>query len=115
MIGRQKIATVSGLLGTLAVIYGGAGQAYAEVPARDCKTSAQGDITCVRKSETVRKDKQGGYAIQQKSDCSTIERPRLAFPQSATVNGGSTRIGPVVECSNKIELPKGVKVPKFDF
>ncbi|MDO0934159.1 hypothetical protein QQY66_21610 [Streptomyces sp. DG2A-72] len=114
MIGRQKIATISGLVGTLAVIYGGAGQVYAAVPSHDCKTSAQGDITCVRKSETARKGKDG-TVVQQKHDCSTVERPRLVFPQHGMGNSGTTRVGPVVDCSNKVELPKGFKLPKFDF
>ncbi|WP_230396454.1 hypothetical protein [Streptomyces blattellae] len=114
MIGRQKIATISGLVGALAVLYGGAGQVYAAVPSNDCKTSPQGDITCVRKSETVHKGKDG-TVVQQMHDCSTTERPRLAFPQQGMVNSGTMKVGPVVDCSNNAELPKGFKLPKFDF
>ena len=116
MIGRQKIATVSGLLGALAVIYSGAAPAYAdEDPKGACTITAQGDIVCVKKSEVVRKDKRDGYVVQQKHDCSTTERPRFTLPEGRMTEGGSTTSGPVVECNNRAELPKGVKLPKFDF
>lgn len=112
MIGRQKIAAVS-LLGTLAVLYSGATPVYADEPEGACKISAQGDIVCVKKSETIRKDKQGRYVIKQKHDCQTIERPRFVFPDGHLVNSGSVQSGPVVDCSNKAKLPKGFKKPKF--
>ncbi|MGF0175058.1 hypothetical protein ACQF36_32690 [Streptomyces sp. Marseille-Q5077] len=116
MIGRQKIATVSGLLGALAVIYSGAAPAYAdEDPKGACTITAQGDIVCVKKSEVVRDDKRNGYVVKQKHDCSTTERPRFTLPEGRMAEGGSTTSGPVVECNNRAELPKGVKLPKFDF
>ncbi|WP_244181819.1 hypothetical protein [Streptomyces curacoi] len=121
MTGRQRIAAVSGLLGTLAVIYSGAAQAHADEPKGACKISAQGDIVCIKKSETIRKDKKGRYVIKQKHDCQTIERPRLMLPDDNLVNGKSVHAGPVVDCSNKAKLPKGYKapkafkVPKFNF
>jgi hypothetical protein len=31
------------------------------------------------------------------------------------MNGGSVSSGPVVECNNRAELPKGFKLPKFNF
>ncbi|MFE5816789.1 hypothetical protein [Streptomyces sp. NPDC056479] len=115
MIGRQKIATVSGLLGALAVIYSGAAPAYADDPKGHCTITAQGDIVCIKKSEVVHKDKRNGYVVQQKQDCSTVERPRFAGSDERLVGGGSVSSGPVVECNNRAELPKGVKLPKFDF
>ncbi|WP_261989617.1 hypothetical protein [Streptomyces sp. uw30] len=113
MIGRQKIATVSGLLGALAVIYAGAAPAHADDPKGDCTITAQGDIVCVKKSEVVHKDKRG-YTVQQKQDCTTVERPRFG-PEERMVNGGSVQRGPVVECNNTAKLPKGFKLPKFNF
>ncbi|WP_234329900.1 hypothetical protein [Streptomyces viridochromogenes] len=115
MIGRQKIATVSGLLGALAVIYGGAAPAYADDPKGACTLTAEGDIVCVKKSEVVHKDKRNGYVLKQKQDCSTVERPRVAMPERHMLNGGSVKSGPVVECNNTAKLPKGIKIPKFDF
>lgn len=115
MIGRQKIATVSGLLGALAVIYAGAAPAYADdEPKGECTITAQGDIVCVKKSEKFHKNKRG-YVIKQKQDCQITERPRVTFPEETLLNGGSTQSGPVVECSNSAKLPKGFKVPKFRF
>ncbi|MFE7275047.1 hypothetical protein [Streptomyces sp. NPDC057623] len=115
MIGRQKIATVSGLLGALAVIYGGAAPAYADDPKGACTLTAEGDIVCVKKSEVVHRDKRNGYVLKQKQDCSTVERPRVAMPEGHMLNGGSVKSGPVVECNNTAKLPKGIKIPKFHF
>ncbi|MFJ7077905.1 hypothetical protein [Streptomyces sp. NPDC098781] len=115
MIGRQKIATVSGLLGALAVIYSGAAPAYADDPKGQCTITAQGDIVCIKKSEVVRKDKRDGYVVQQKHDCSTTERPRFVRSDERLAESGSVSSGPVVECNNRAELPKGVQLPKFDF
>ncbi|MER7378595.1 hypothetical protein [Streptomyces lanatus] len=115
MIGRQKIATVSGLLGALAVIYSGAAPAYADDPKGNCTITAQGDIVCIKKSEVVHKDKRNGYVVQQAQDCSTIERPRVIGPKEGMASGGSLQSGPIVECNNRTELPKGVKLPKFHF
>ncbi|GAA4044457.1 hypothetical protein [Streptomyces shaanxiensis] len=115
MIGRQKIATVSGLLGALAVIYSGAAPAYADDdPKGACTITAQGDIVCIKKSELVRKDKRK-YVVKQAQDCQIVERPRFTFPEQTMLKDGSLRSGPVVECSNRAKLPKGFKVPKFKF
>ncbi|MGN9760754.1 hypothetical protein [Streptomyces sp. SD31] len=115
MIGRQRIATVSGLIGALAVLYSGAAPAYADDPKGDCTISEQGDIVCVKKSEVIRKDKRGKYVVKQKQDCQTIERPRLVYPEGGLLKGGDVNSGPVVECSNKAKLPKGYKLPKIKF
>ncbi|WP_369247477.1 hypothetical protein [Streptomyces sp. R41] len=115
MFSRQKIATVSGLLGSLAVIYVGAAQAYADEPPGDCKSSALGETTCIRKSETVHIDEDGRIVVKQMQDCETTDRPRLVGPDNDLLNTGSTKVGPVVNCSNKAQLPKGFKRPHFDF
>jgi hypothetical protein len=113
MIGRQRIATVSGLLGALVVLYSGAAPAYADDPKGDCTISEQGDIVCIKKSEIVHKDKKGKYLVKQKQDCQTVERPRLVYPDGNLFKGGDVKSGPTVECSNRAHLPKGYKLPKF--
>ncbi|MDI9835880.1 MULTISPECIES: hypothetical protein [unclassified Streptomyces] len=115
MTGRQKIATVSGLIGALAVLYGGAAPAFADDSKGVCTITQQGDIVCVKKTEVVHKDKRDGYVLQQKQDCSTTERPRFVGVDGRAVDEGATDSGPVVECNNRAELPKGFKLPKFDF
>ena len=112
MFSRQKIATVSGLIGGLAVIcVGGAAQAYTDGSPGNCRTTEQGDTICVKKSETVRKDKKGTYVIKQTQSCSTTYRPNLVTPEDGWLNKGSSKVGPTVDCSNKTPLPKGFKRP----
>lgn len=115
MFSRQKIAAVSGLLGSLAVINVGAAQAYASERPGDCKTSAAGETTCSRKSETTHTSKNGRLVIKQSQQCSTTHRPHLPLPKDNALNTGSTKIGPKMDCSNKVQLPKGFKLPHFSF
>lgn len=115
MLSRQKIAAVSGLLGGLAVMYVGAAQAYADESPGDCKSSAVGETTCVKKSETVHVDKGGRYVIKQTQDCRTTEQPRVVSPEDEASNTGNTKVGPVVDCTNKAQLPEGFKPPHFEF
>jgi hypothetical protein len=112
MFTRQKIATVSGLVGSLAVICVGAAYAHADEPRSECKNTVLGDTICIRKSET-RDDKHGTRAIKQERDCSVSDRPRVVFPDDDLLAGGSKNVGPTVECSNKMYLPKGFKKPQF--
>ncbi|MFJ8313035.1 MULTISPECIES: hypothetical protein [unclassified Streptomyces] len=114
MFSRQKIATVSGLLGSLAVICVGAAQAHADQPKGECKTSSAGETTCIHKTETVRTDKNGSYVVNQTQACSTTDRPRLVIPAD-NMKTGTKNVGPVVDCSNNVKLPEGVKVPHFKF
>ncbi|MEV8020466.1 hypothetical protein AB0O76_29875 [Streptomyces sp. NPDC086554] len=108
MFSRQKLAAVSGLLGSLAVIYVGAEQAYAHERPGDCKTNvAKGETICIRKSETVHADKHGRYFIRQTQECETVSQPPL--PNDHAVSKGSKHVGPILECSNKAHLPKGFK------
>jgi hypothetical protein len=113
MFSRQKIATVSGLLGSLAVICVGAAHAQADEKPGDCKSNAAGEITCVHKSETVHTDKRGTYVVKQAQNCSTTSRPRLVLPEDGMLNKGKTQVGPVVDCTNKAPVPKGFKPPHF--
>ncbi|MFI6683135.1 hypothetical protein [Streptomyces sp. NPDC050485] len=115
MFSRQKIATVSGLLGSLAVICVGAAQAHADQPKGECKTSAQGETTCIHKSETVRTDKDGRYVISQTQECSAAGKPNVVMPGDSKVNQATMNVGPTVDCSNNTKLPKGFKVPHFSF
>ena len=111
MFSRQKIATVSGILGSLAVICVGAVHAQASENPRGCKTNAAGETVCVHKTESVHKDKRGTFVVKQTQSCSTTARPRLVLPEDGMLNNGSTRVGPVVDCTNKAPAPKGFKRP----
>ncbi|MQY32406.1 hypothetical protein SRB17_03540 [Streptomyces sp. RB17] len=112
MFTRQKIATLSGLVGSLAVVCAGAAVAHADGPRGDCRSTATGDTVCVRKSET-RTDDHGRHAIRQTQDCSTIDRSRVVFPDDDLLDGGTTKVGPTVDCSNHVKLPKGFQKPRF--
>ncbi|MEU3519193.1 hypothetical protein ABZ770_28625 [Streptomyces sp. NPDC006654] len=114
MFPSRKIATVSGLLGGLAVLCVGAGHAYADPSPADCRTTAQGGTVCVRKSET-HVDKNGTHVLKQAQDCSTSDRPQVLFPGDQAAGDGSAAVGEVVDCSNKAELPKGFKRPHIEF
>ncbi|MFI6657313.1 hypothetical protein ACIBL8_17570 [Streptomyces sp. NPDC050523] len=109
MLSRRTIATVSGLLGSLAVIYVGGAQAHADQPPGDCKTTAEGETTCVHKSEVVHKNKNGTFIVKQDQKCSTAARPRLVLPDDEALSAGTTEVGPVVDCSNTAPLPKSFK------
>ncbi|ANP55149.1 hypothetical protein J2Z21_003358 [Streptomyces griseochromogenes] len=110
MFNRQKIATVSGLVGSLAVICSGVAHAHADEFPGDCKTSLA-ETTCISKSESIRTSKDGKYVVKQTQDCKTTDRQRVVFPENYLLGGGSRKVGPVVDCSNRTPLPKGVKVP----
>ncbi|MFB7494541.1 hypothetical protein ACFC09_07500 [Streptomyces sp. NPDC056161] len=110
MFTPRKIATVTGLVGSLAAFCVGAGHAYAYGPSGDCKTAEQGGTVCVHKSET-RTEKGGTHVIKQERDCSTADRPRVVFPDDQLAGGGSASFGQVVDCSNTAKLPKGFKKP----
>ncbi|KOV64994.1 hypothetical protein [Streptomyces sp. MMG1121] len=114
MFTARKIATVTGLVGSLAVFCVGAGHAYAEGPKGSCKSTEQGGTVCVHKTET-RIDKNGAHVIKQAQDCSTSDRPRVVFPEDTLVGGGSASVGPVVDCSNTAKLPKGFRKPHIEF
>lgn len=111
MFSRQKIATVSGILGSIAVICVGAVHAQADENPRGCKTNAAGETTCVHKTQTVHKDRHGTIVVNQMQSCTTATRPRLVLPEDGLLNNGSTKLGSVVDCSNKAPTPKGFKRP----
>ncbi|MEU2713523.1 hypothetical protein [Streptomyces sp. NPDC007205] len=111
MFTRQKIATVSGLVGSLAVICVGAAHAHADEPKSECRNTVLGDTICMRKSET-QDDKRGTHAVKQTRDCSVNDRPRVLFTDDDLLGGGTKNVGPAVDCSNNMELPKGFKKPQ---
>ncbi|MFG3206018.1 hypothetical protein [Streptomyces sp. NPDC048192] len=113
MFTSRKIATVSALAGGLAALCVGAGHAYADGSPGDCRTTAQGGTVCVHKSET-RTDGNGAHILKQAQDCSTSDRPRLVLPDDRLTEGGSDRVGEVVDCSNTAKLPKGFKRPHIE-
>ncbi|MEU9476520.1 hypothetical protein [Streptomyces sp. NPDC048191] len=110
----RKIATVSGLVGSLAAFCVGAGHAYADGSSDDCRSTEQGGTVCVHKNET-RTDKGGVHVVKQLLDCSTSDRPRLVFPEDQLLDGGPSGNGQHVDCSNTEKLPKGFKKPHFEF
>ncbi|MER6731116.1 hypothetical protein ACWGLF_19235 [Streptomyces puniciscabiei] len=113
MFTRQKVATLSGLVGSLAVICAGAAHAHAGEPGGECRTTATGGVVCMRKSDT-RSDDHGKHVIHQTRDCLTADRSRVVFPDDQLLHGGSEEVGPVLDCSNHVKLPKGFKRPRFD-
>ncbi|MEU6279033.1 hypothetical protein [Streptomyces sp. NPDC047028] len=114
MFATRKIATVTGLVGSLAAFCVGAGHAYAAGSADGCETTAQGGTVCVHKSETLQ-DKDGKHVIRQAQDCSTSDRPRVVFPDDRLTDGGSTSVGEHIDCSNTAKLPKGFKKPHIEW
>ncbi|MGW2647704.1 hypothetical protein ACWC2T_22940 [Streptomyces sp. NPDC001393] len=113
MITRQKAATISGLVGSIAVLCAGAAHAYAGEPGGECRTTASGGVVCMRKSDT-RTNEHGKHVIDQTQDCLTADRPRVVFPDGSLLDGGSAHVGQAVDCSNHVKLPKGFKKPRFD-
>ncbi|MFG3659867.1 hypothetical protein [Streptomyces sp. NPDC047706] len=114
MFTAQKIAVVSGIVGSLAAVCVGAGNAYADGRSGECESTTQGGAVCVRKSET-RTDKDGEQVIRQEQECSTIDRPNIVFRDEALLDGGSANVGPVVDCSNTARLPEGFRKPRVEF
>ncbi|MEV5879338.1 hypothetical protein AB0L75_34970 [Streptomyces sp. NPDC052101] len=118
MFTRQKIATVTGLVGSLAVIWVGAAHAHTDNPRPDCRSTAMGDTICIHKSE-ARVEKHGKQILKQARECSVVDRPRLEGPEDDLLGGGSKNVGPVVTCSNELKLPKSFKKefqkPRIDF
>lgn len=115
MFSRKKIAAVSGLVGSIAVIYVGGAQAYADDSSGDCKTTAAGETTCVHTSEVVHKNKRGTFVVKQDQKCSTVYRPNLVLPDDEMLNHpGTTDVGPKVECSNTVPVPKAFKRPHVE-
>ncbi|MFF4751448.1 hypothetical protein ACWD5R_05645 [Streptomyces sp. NPDC002514] len=113
MFTPRKIATVTGLVGSLAAFCVGAGHAYAYGPSGHCKSTEQGDTVCVHKSET-RIDEDDTHVVKQEQNCSAADHPRV-FPEDQLTGGGSARVGRDVDCSNTAKLPKGFKKPHVEF
>jgi hypothetical protein len=114
MLNRKHLATVSGLIGVLAAVCAGGGQAYAGNDPKDCTTTAEGETTCVHKTEVVHKGKNGTYVVKQTQKCSTVYQPRLTLTDDETLATGTTKVGPEIDCSNTTPLPKGYHRPKID-
>ncbi|MBG0852832.1 hypothetical protein I2W78_13520 [Streptomyces spinoverrucosus] len=112
MFTPQKIAAISGIVGSLAALCVGAGHAYADGHLGDCESTAQGGTVCIRKSET-RIDKGREHILRQEQQCSTADRPNVVFKDEQLLTDASVG-GSVVDCSNTAKLPEGVK-PRFDF
>ncbi|WP_328537202.1 hypothetical protein [Streptomyces sp. NBC_00344] len=112
MFSRKKLAAVSWLVGGIAMTCAGASQAHADGP-RECTRDAQGNVTCVQKSETSYTSKDGTYHVQQSLDCTSESGERGRQPVTAVGNPGTTRTGSEVNCSSTAPVPKDVSLPGF--
>ena len=114
MFTPRKIATVSGIIGSLAAFCVGAGHAYADGSRGDCNTTLRAAPSACTRART-RRDKDGTHVLRQAQDCSTSDRPRVVFPDDRLTDEGSNDVGQVVECNNTAKLPKGFKKPHIEF
>ncbi len=114
MFSRKKIAAVSLSLGSLAAVCVGATHAYAGSHGQ-CTRDSRGNLACTYKSETntTYTTGDGTYHVSQKQDCTSVSRSRVETPESGTGKRGTTRIGPVMDCSNHAPAPKDFKLPGF--
>ncbi|MDX2592857.1 MULTISPECIES: hypothetical protein [Streptomyces] len=112
MFSPRKTAAAAFAAGLAAVIVG-TGHAYAGGTPDDCNNTVQGDVVCVKKSETFT-DKDGTHVVKQEQDCSTTDRPHVVFQDGDVLGGESAKGGAVVECSNTATLPKGFKKPHIE-
>ncbi|MFD5521376.1 hypothetical protein [Streptomyces sp. NPDC127066] len=108
MLFSQKTAAVAAFAGSLAAICLGTA-AHAAGNAGDCPTE-QKDVVCVQKNETYT-DKDGTHVIKQDQQCSTKDRPNVVPQQDQLLGSAPAKVGPVMECNNTAELPKGFKKP----
>ncbi|MGW4436791.1 hypothetical protein ACWELO_13655 [Streptomyces sp. NPDC004596] len=114
MFNAQKTAAVSGLVGSLAALCLGAGQAYAGGPQGGCGGTAHGGTACVQKNDS-HVDKDGTRIVRQSQNCSPADRPNVVFSADEAADEPPARTGQVIDCSNTAELPKGFKKPHVDF
>jgi hypothetical protein len=110
MLTTKKIVTVSWILGGLSMAGVGIGHAYASAP-MDCTRDAQGGVTCVSKTEKNYTTADGSYHLEQSQECTHDGRDVVNTPQTGTGLPGTTKIGPVVGCSNTAPAPEGFTAP----
>ncbi|MEW1864549.1 hypothetical protein OG896_20005 [Streptomyces sp. NBC_00669] len=111
MFKHTKSAALSVLVGGLSLACVGIGHAVAAGPSTNCTRDAQGNDTCVTKSENTYTSKDGTYHLQQQQDCTNVSRQEPQTPQVAVGQPGTTQIGAVVDCSNHAPAPEGFKAP----
>ncbi|MFJ6750265.1 MULTISPECIES: hypothetical protein [unclassified Streptomyces] len=114
MFSRKKIAAVTALLGGLAVTGAVAPQTYAADTKGHCSRGVPGSKVCAHKSETVYTTKGGKVVVKQSQKCSTDSRQRVEWPEAGLLNRGTTKIGPEMNCSNKVPPIKGFKRPHIE-
>ncbi|MFI6769511.1 hypothetical protein [Streptomyces sp. NPDC050355] len=115
MFSGKKIAVVSALLGGLAITGAGITQAYAEIATGGCEHTAQGHATCVDKRQDIYTTKDGRRVIQQRKSCSSSARQHVVWPENGLLNNASTKVGPEVDCSNRVPAPRNFKLPHLGF
>ncbi|MGW5369110.1 hypothetical protein ACWER6_27735 [Streptomyces sp. NPDC004009] len=114
MFNTQKTAVVSGLVGSLAALCLGAGQAYAGGAEGSCGGAAHSGAVCVQKNDS-HVDKDGTRVVRQSQSCSPADRPNVVFSGDEAGGEAPARTGQVIDCSNTAELPKGFRKPHVDF
>lgn len=111
MFNQKKSAAIAWLVGGISMTCVGIGHAVAAGAAPQCTIDAQGNEVCVTKSQSSYTSEDGSYHLSQSQDCTTVERPAAQTPQVSVGQPGTTRIGPVVSCSNNAPAPQGFKAP----
>jgi len=111
MLNHKKIAAISWLVGGLSLAGVGISHAVAVGSAPQCTSDAQGNQTCVTKSDSTYTSDDGRIHIHQVQNCTTESRDDTQTPEIATGQPGTTHIGAVVECSNHAPVPEGFTAP----
>jgi hypothetical protein len=111
MFDHKKAVAVAWLVGSLSMTCVGISQAVAAGPDTHCSYDAQGNQTCVTKSNSSYTSDDGRYHVDQAQDCTTVSRPQAQAPQVSLGQPGTTQVGAVVGCSNNAPAPKGFKAP----
>lgn len=113
MFDHKKSAAITWLVGGFTLACVGVGHAVAAAPTTTCSYDAQGNKTCVSKSDSTYTSPDGRYQLHQQQDCTTVSRPVAQSPQFSIGQQGTTRIGAAVGCSNNAPAPAGFKAPDF--
>ncbi|MFI1200568.1 hypothetical protein K2224_39590 (plasmid) [Streptomyces sp. BHT-5-2] len=116
MLSRKKIAAIVAMMGGFTAACAIAPQAHA-VEGDHCNRGETGNKVCVHKYSAVYRTKDGRrIIIDQEQRCATAARQRVVWPEEGLVGQeGETDIGPRMNCSNHMQLPKSFKRARSDF
>ena len=114
MFKHKKSTAIAWVVGGISLAGVGIGHAVAADAPAKCTYDAQGNQTCVSKSESSYTSDDGRYHLYQKEDCSAESpRPDNQTPALSLGQPGTTHIGSVVSCTNTPPAPEGFKAPDF--